>query len=361
MKAGVAGGSTHGPEPVGRVRAEEVSREVGTTLGWGIVGTAGIADREMAPAIGKSSGSELVGVVSRDETRAREFAERHGVPRALTSYEELLADPDVDIVYIATPNALHADPTVTAAKAGKHILCDKPLATSVADARRAAEAAEAAGVKLGVNFQTRHHEVMPEIRNRIADGEIGDALIVQCELSPGRKPLAGWRTNPELAGLGTTNNLAIHAYDLLRYLLDDEVVEVTSLYDVGRREEQETVALALLRFAGGTLAYVNANQVVPDNQPDIAIYGVEGRILGRSVMKPLAAGEVSVLSSGVETTTQTASLDAFERCVAAFQRSVLEHTEPNASGVDGLRSVEITDAVGRSAREGRVVELPLGS
>jgi predicted dehydrogenase len=164
---------------------------VGTTLGWGIVGTAGIADREMAPAIGKSSGSELVGVVSRDETRAREFAERHGAPRALTSYEELLADPAVDIVYIATPNALHADQTAAAARAGKHILGDKPLATGVADARRAADAADAAGVKLGVNFQTRHHEVMPEIRKRIADGEIGDALSSSASSARDASPSRG--------------------------------------------------------------------------------------------------------------------------------------------------------------------------
>ena len=226
---------------------------MGSNLGWGIVGAAGIADREMAPAINRCSGGELIGVVSRDQTRASDFAERHGAAQALTSYDELLALADVDIVYIATPNALHPDQVVAAAQAGKHILCDKPLAITVADARRAAEAADAAGVKLGINFQTRHHEVMPEIRDRIANGDIGDPLIVQCELSPGRKLLAGWRTDSALAGLGTTNNLAIHAYDLLRYLLDDEVIEVTALYDVGRRAEQETVALAPVSYTHLTL------------------------------------------------------------------------------------------------------------
>jgi 1,5-anhydro-D-fructose reductase (1,5-anhydro-D-mannitol-forming) len=339
------------------VDPKEVSADMSKKLGWGVVGTGWIAGDQMAPAIGKSLDAEFVAVVSRDQARGQEFADTHGAARALTSYEDLLADGDVDVVYIGTPNALHADEVVAAAGAGKHILCDKPLATSVADAERALEAANAAGVKLGINFQTRHHTVMPEIRKRVADGEIGAPLIVQCELSPGRKALGGWRTDSELAGLGTTNNLAIHAYDLLRYLLDDEVVEVTALYDVGRREEQETVALALLRFAGGTLAYVNANQVVPDNQPDIAIYGVEGRILGRSVMQSLPVGEVSVLSGGEEITTETSSLDAFEGCVNAFSRAVIDDTEPNASGVDGLRSVEIVDAVGRSAREGRLIEL----
>ena len=328
------------------------------TLGWGIVGTGRGSSELVAPARAACEGAELVGVVSRDEGRAAELAGRHGRARALTSYDELLADPSVDVVYIGTPNAHHADQIVAAAGAGKHVFCDKPLATSIEDARRAVDAADAAGVKLGVNFQTRYHDVVAEIRELIGAGAIGEVLIVQCELSPGRKPLRGWRTDPELAVLGTTNNLGVHAYDLLRRILDAEPIEVTALLDVGRRAELETISLALIRFSNGALAYVNANQAVPDSQPDLVIYGAEGRILGRSVMRPGERGELAVTRDGQETTIPTSSEGAYEGCVAAFQQAVLDDEEPNPSGVDGLRSVQFTAALARSAREGRVVEIP---
>jgi 1,5-anhydro-D-fructose reductase (1,5-anhydro-D-mannitol-forming) len=125
---------------------------------WGIIGLGRIADTEIAPAITASPRGELRGVVSRDQGRAEAFAGRHGAARALTSFGELLADPGVDAVYIATPNALHADEVVAAAAAGKHVMCDKPLALAVADARRAVAACEEAAVQLGITFQTRFHD-----------------------------------------------------------------------------------------------------------------------------------------------------------------------------------------------------------
>lgn len=327
------------------------------TLGWSVLGTAGIADRAIAPAITQLDGADLVAVLSRDRSRADEFARKHGAARAFTDYKELLADPDVDIVYVATPNGLHAEQVVAAAAAGKHVFCDKPLATSIEDARRAVEACDAAGVKLGINFQTRHHRFVPHVRQALADGRIGDVVIAEVEVSPGRSPLGGWRTDPELAGLGTINNLGVHGYDLLRCLLGQEVVEVTALLDVGTQAVLETVALALLRFSGGALAYVNANQAVPNFRPDLVLYGTQGRIVGDSVTRPGLDGQVRILAGVEESSFETTSRDAFVRAVAAFQQAVVDDVEPDASGVDGLRSVELTDAIARSAREGRTVQL----
>jgi 1,5-anhydro-D-fructose reductase (1,5-anhydro-D-mannitol-forming) len=326
-------------------------------LGWSILGTAGIADRSIAPAIAQLDGADLVAVLSRDRSRADDFARKHGAARAFTDYKELLSDSDVDVVYVATPNGLHAEQVVAAAAAGKHVFCDKPLATSIEDARRAVDACSAAGVKLGINFQTRHHRFVPQVRQALADGRIGDVLIAEVEVSPGRNPLGGWRTDPDLAGLGTINNLGVHGYDLLRCLLGQEIVEVTALLDVGRQALLETAALALLRFSGGALAYVNANQAVPNFRPDLVLYGTEGRIVGESVTRPGLDGQVRIVAGGEESSFETTSKDAFLRTVAAFQQAVVDDQEPDASGVDGLRSVELTDAIARSAREGRTVRL----
>lgn len=327
------------------------------TLGWGIVGIGRIADGAMAPAISELASCELAAVVSRDEGRANAFAAKHGARRAYTSYEEMLSDPAVQAVLITTPNALHGDQALAACAAGKHVLCDKPLATTVEQAARVVEAFERAGLKLGINFQTRHHACFQETRRLLEAGAIGDVLIVQAEAGPGRAPLGSWRADTELAGLGTVYNIGVHVYDLLRYLLGAEVSEVAAMFDVGRDARLETAALTLLRFDNGALAYVNVNQVVPNYQADIDIYGIKGRIVGDQLMRPWQDGELRVLTGEGEKVTPYSNKDMYVRTVENFTNAVLQGGQPNPSGIDGLRSAQITDAIARSARQGKLVEL----
>jgi 1,5-anhydro-D-fructose reductase (1,5-anhydro-D-mannitol-forming) len=328
------------------------------SLGWGIIGTGGFAGSATAPAI-KALGADgvLIAAVSRDRGRADAFAAQHGAKRAYTDYGDLLRDREVDIIYICTPNAQHAEQALAAARAGKHVLCEKPLATSVSDARRVVEAFESAGLKLGTHFQTRHHTAFVETKRLLDRGAIGDVILVQIEVSSGANQLRGWRADPALAGLGSINNIAVHPFDLLRYLLGAEVQEVTAMTDVGRSTDLERMVLALLRFRNGTVAYVNANQRVANFQPDLDIYGAEGRIVGIDCTRPFRDGELRVLTASGEQVTKHSSRDAVLRSVAAFNDAVAHDGEPNASGLDGLRSVQLTDAVIQSAREGRLVEV----
>ena len=326
-------------------------------LGWGIVGPGRIADTAMAPAINALPESRLAAVVSRDRGRAAAFATKHNAARAYADYAEMLRDPAVDVVLITTPNALHAEQAVAAARAGKHILCDKPLAASAADAERVVEACREARVRLGINFQTRHQACSEETKRLIDAGEIGQVLVVQLEVSAGANPLGGWRTDPALAGLGSVNNIAVHAYDLLRYLLSSEVTEVMAMFDTGRTGRLETLAMTLLRFQGGTMAYVNGNQKTPNYQADLDIYGSKGRIVWDQLTRPWLEGELRVFTERGETATPYSNKDAYRRTVAAFNDAVLRNREPNASGRDGLRSVELTEAIAKSAREGVLVEL----
>jgi 1,5-anhydro-D-fructose reductase (1,5-anhydro-D-mannitol-forming) len=328
------------------------------SLGWGIIGTGGFAGSATAPAI-KALGAEgsLVAVVSRDRGRADAFAAQHGARRAYTDYADLLRDPEVDIIYISTPNAQHAEQALAAARAGKHVLCEKPLATSLDDARRVVEAFESAGLKLGTHFQTRHHTAFAETKRLLDRRAIGEVILIQIEVSSGANQLGSWRADPALAGLGSINNIAVHPFDLLRYLLGSEVREVATMTDVGRSADLERMVLALLRFQNGTLAYVNANQRVAHFQPDIDIYGTAGRIVGVDCTRPFRDGELRVLTAAGEQVQKHSSRDAVVRSVAAFNDAVRRDREPNASGLDGLRSVQLTEAVVRSAREGRLVEV----
>lgn len=325
---------------------------------WGIIGLGRIADTEIAPAISASPQGLLHGVVSRDQGRADAFAQRHGAVRALTGYKDLLTDPEVDAVYIATPNALHPDQVVAAAEAGKHVLCDKPLALSVADARRAVAACEQAGVRLGITFQTRFHDNFDRFRDIVTGGSLGDIRVVQVEMSAGRTLLKGWRTDPALAGLGTINNIGVHAFDLLSYLLGAEVREVTALTGHEEGLVPETLALLLLRFAGGALGYVNVNQSVAFPQADITVYGTKGRVVGRSCTRMNMAGTLTITTGERETTLPTASYEAYKNVVMAFEHAIAAGREPSPSGLDGLRSVKLTAAIAEAVSTGRTVAVP---
>ncbi len=331
-----------------------------SSVRWGIVGLGRIADTEIAPAIAASPHGVLRGVVSRDQGRASAFAARHAAARALVSYPDLLADPELDAVYIATPNALHPDQVVAAAAAGKHVLCDKPLALSTADAHRAVAACESAGVRLGITFQTRFHDNFGRLREGIRDGSLGEIRVVQVEMSSGRTLLRGWRTDPALAGLGVINNIGVHAFDLIRFLLGAEITEVTALTGHEQGLVPETLALVLLRFASGALAYVNVNQSVAYPQADLTVYGTRGRVTGRSCTRMNMTGRLDILTPDGESTLETASFRAYQGVVTAFEEAVLAGRPPSPSGHDGLRSVELTAAIAESVRARRTVPVSVG-
>jgi 1,5-anhydro-D-fructose reductase (1,5-anhydro-D-mannitol-forming) len=331
-----------------------------TQLGWGIVGLGRIADTEIAPAVTELANSRLVAVASRDQGRADKFAARHGGPVAVDDYAALLRRDDVDAVYIATPNGQHAEQVCAAALAGKHVLCDKPLATSQADAEQAIAACRNAGVGLGVTFQSRRFQGMAEIRDAIAAGQVGRAAIVQLEMGAGRNPLAGWRTDPALAGLGTINNIGAHGYDLLRYLLGSEVVQVAGMLGFDPAgPELDTTALALLRFADGALAYVNANQAVPESRADLVVHGERGRIELRNGSRPNRLATLSTVVGGEVRDQAVDTSGAYQATVRAFADAVLAGRDPEPSGADGLACLRIAEAVAESWNSGRFIDLAL--
>ena len=326
-------------------------------LGWGIVGLGRVAGSQIAPAITTSVDSRLVCVVSRDQGRAEEFAQTHGAVTALDDYAKMLADPAVRAVYIATPNALHAEQVITAARAGKHVLCDKPLALTVPDARRCVEECRSAGVRLGITFQTRYHDGMADAARLVRTGEIGTVVVAEITMSAGRNLPRGWRTDPALAGLGALNNIGVHAFDLLRYLLGSEVTEVVAMTGAEPGYHVDTTALVLLRFANGTIAYVNANQSVPHSRDDIVLYGTQGRILGLNLSRPAREGTLSVVTPTGERAFPARTYDGYRRLIEAFADAVSHDQDPSPAGADGVRSVQLTTAIAQAMAERRVVSL----
>ena len=155
------------------------------TIGWGLIGTGRIAEDRMLPGINAFKQNKLIGVVSRDAARAQDFAKRFGAQHAYTNFDDLLRNPEVDAVAIHTPNSLHCEEVLAAARAGKHVFCDKPMATTVADAERMLAACDKAGVQLGMNFHNRSMPCFIETKRIVDSGEIGEVTVVELEASPG--------------------------------------------------------------------------------------------------------------------------------------------------------------------------------
>lgn len=327
------------------------------TLGWGIIGLGRAADTLVVPGIINDPNSSLVHVVSRDAGRGKAFADKHGAIRSGTDFEAMLADPEVGVVAVTSPNAYHAAQVIAAAEAGKHVLSDKPLAANAAEAQRVIDACAEARVRLGMNFQTRHHSCFQVAKKVIDNGEIGEIISIQVDASPGHAPIGGWRADPELAGLGAVNNIAVHLYDLLRFLTNSEVTEVSAMFETGREARLETLPMVLMRFASGALAFANGNQLTPMPLNDIVIHGTTGRIDGRGITRPMQEGEMRIATADGERTEHYQTHDCYKDLVKALTQAILDGRDPNPSGVDGLRCVQITDAILKSAREGVLVSV----
>jgi len=332
--------------------------------GWGLIGTGRIADDRILPGINAFAGNKLIAVVSRDQARASAFASKFGAQHAYTSYDDMLRNPDVTVVAIHTPNSLHAGQAIAAARAGKHVFCDKPMATTVADAERMIAECEKAGVMLGMNFHNRCMPGFIETRRIIDSGEIGEVLLVELEVSPGagaESVQASWRVDPAMAGLGATLNVGVHVYDILRYMLSSEIVTVTAFFDTPRGVMEQT-NLSTLRFANGVMAQVNANQKTPNPCNDFVIYGTRGRIAGRGLTRSRASGELQVMiGGGALRRTEVPAINAHGACVAAFSQALLDGRAYAPSGIDGLRSVQLTAAMAKSAWDGVHVSLTQGN
>ena len=328
--------------------------------GWGLIGTGRIAEDRILPGINAYEGNELIGVVSRDPARANDFAKRFNARHAYTNYDDLLKNPAVTVVAIHTPNALHAEQAIAAARAGKHVFCDKPMATSATDAERIVRECEKAGVTLGVNFHNRQMPCFIETRRIVQSGEIGNVLMVQLEASAGvgaASVAASWRTDPKMAGLGTSMNVGTHVYDILRFILGSEITLVSAMFDTAPGA-MESTSLTTFRFANGALAQLNVNQSTPNPHNDFVIYGSKGRITGRALTRSRAGGELQVLlNDGTSRQQAYPAINAHEACVIDFSKALIESRAPAATGIDGLRSVQLTDAMGKSAWEGVHVRL----
>jgi predicted dehydrogenase len=242
---------------------------------WGIVGTARIATRKVIPALQRAGNCHVQAIGSRDERAARSEVDRLGIPSAYGSYEDVLADDQVDAVYVPLPNHLHAEWTIAAAQAGKHVLCEKPLALHARDAQRMVDAAEEAGVRFMEAFMYRLHPSWQRVADLVASGTIGELRSVQSWFSYDNDDPSDIRNIPE-AGGGALMDIGCYGIDLSRWLCGGEPEEVAGVMHRDPELGVDTTTSALLRFGDATASFTCSTRAKPDQY--VVVHGTEGRI-----------------------------------------------------------------------------------
>ncbi|HEX2626009.1 MAG TPA: Gfo/Idh/MocA family oxidoreductase [Candidatus Limnocylindrales bacterium] len=329
-------------------------------LRWGVLSTADIGRRKWIPGVRRApeQRGEVVAIASRDAGVARQVADELDIPRAHGSYEALLADPEVDAVYIPLPNHLHLEWTIAAARAGKHVLCEKPLALTSADAERMVAAADGAGVRLMEAFMYRLHPSWRAVRELVASGRIGRLQGVQSWFSYWNDDPANIRNRAD-AGGGALMDIGCYSINLSRMLFgaEPERVEASIVRDPAMGIDVVTSAL-LVFPGGGTATFTCSTRAETDQR--VHIYGTEARISvgipfnippDRETQVFLTHGGEPPVAPNTETLTFPVA-DPYGVEADAFAAAILDGTPLPTPASDAVANMRVIEQVFAAADRG---------
>ncbi|GIX05941.1 MAG: oxidoreductase [Candidatus Poribacteria bacterium] len=334
---------------------------------FGIVG-CGVVAPTHAVALDGIVEAKLIAVADASRNRAETFAKEFRVPRVYNDYRELLQDPEIDAVTICTPHHLHAPIAIAAAQHGKHVLVEKPMATSLEDADRMIAACERAGVRLGVVFQHRFDPAVRYVKRLVEEGDLGRIALASVYVKWFRTQdyydPDSWRGKWATAGGGALINQAIHAIDVLLWIMGD-VERLSGYYDaLVHAIEVEDTAVASLRFVSGALGVVEASTTTYPQTPErIEIAGSRGTvaIAGEEIVRHELAGrgaDIPDIHAGDPRFRGKSYYGASHpRLVEDFVHALLEGRPPLVDGHQGRRVLEVIFGIYESCRTGREVVL----
>jgi xylose dehydrogenase (NAD/NADP) len=323
-------------------------------LRWGILGVARI-NRALIPPLQASERNQLVGIASRDESRARDAARQWGIPRSYGSYDGMLADPEIDVVYIPLPNDLHTEWTARAARAGKHVLCEKPLALTVEEVDRVVEAARAGGVVVAEAFMYRHHPQTLRVREMVASGELGRIRLVHGSFTFDLDNEGDYRLNPAQGG-GSVWDIGCYPVSFARFVLGEEPVEAFG-WSVTEAGGADTTFSGQLRFPSGALASFDCGFRAPF-RTRMEVVGEKCVVVVPRPFKP-GREETILLNRGDDELHEVhvPGDDLYRGEVEDLADAVMLARPPRVSLSDSRANVATLAALLRSAREGRPVPI----
>ncbi|QKD02024.1 Gfo/Idh/MocA family protein [Mesorhizobium loti] len=326
---------------------------------WGLIGASTIARQFMINAIRAQEGGEITVVMSSNPERAKVYAGENGIPLAVSSVDDLL-NADIDAAYISTTNELHLEQALAAIKAGKHVLCEKPLALTSADARKMVAAAKAAGIVLGTNHHLRNAGAHRAMRDAIASGRIGKpiaARVFHAVYLP--ETLQGWRITKPEAGGGVVLDITVHDADTLRFVLGDDPVEVSAFAQAAGMAGSglEDGAMCIWRFKSGLIAQSHEGFTTRYADTGFEVHGSEGSLIGRTVMTQKPIGSVTLRTAKGDEDLSFDREDLYVRSLRQFHAAIRGEGHPSATGEDGVWSLTSAEAALQSAGSGKAVKI----
>lgn len=327
-------------------------------IGWAVLGASWIAEEFVIDAIRAVPGSDAVGVYSRSDERGRAYAERTNLDTVWTSLDAALSDDRVQAVFVGTLNELHHDQVMAAVAAGKHVLCEKPLALTLSDAVDMQSAADEAGVVLGTNHTFRDQAVHRKMRALIDDGVIGDPVAARTFFGVTLiDRVKTWRLSDQTAG-GVLFDVSVHTFDILRFLLDSEIVDVQAMAgnqgvaDAGI----EDVATGSIRFQKEVLANFHDSYTVNHATSSVEVHGSKGSLIATGALSVLPQGELRLVVDGKTTSIDPGPLvGPYQATINAFTSAIRGTGSPSASADDGVRSLVAVLAARQSVESRRTI------
>lgn len=322
-------------------------------INWGVLGCANIAIHSVIPAMKMSETGHVMAIASRGKDKAEKTASQLGIERAYGSYESLLNDPDIDAVYIPLPNHLHHEWTEKAAKAGKHVLCEKPLGLNQHEAMEMVEVCNQAGVKFTEAFMYRHHPRYDQVKRIIQSGDIGEIRGLHVSFTFNNSDDSrNFRFKADMGG-GSIYDVGCYPINAARYLLDSEpeAVTVQALFS----EEHDGVDM----MASGLVEFPQQVGLTFDcgmwaaSENSLTIKGTEGSI---TIPKAFLYGEqekaaFTVTVKGEQKVETVPDVNQYTLQIDDFGRSVINDVEPRFPATDAIRNMRVIDAALKSAKE----------
>lgn len=332
---------------------------------WGFIGAGDVTRWKAHPREAFSTGGSRVIAVARSSlATAHSYAEEHGIDRAYESVEALLGDPDVDAVYICTPHNLHAANAVAAIRAGKHVLCEKPMANSTEECLSIVREAHRFGVTLGVAFYRRFYPIVERVRQIVVEGGLGTVTSVHAIhrglfLPSGQEmhsvPRTAWRTALGSAGGGVLNEAGSHRLDLFLYLFGPARSVTAHLDRIEAEYEGEDQARVTLRFKGPTVAHLDASWCSRVPRDSLWIGGTQGELL----VEDLEGTDIRLVDEeGARVIRVVPRAEAPHRPVAEdMTEAIASKRSPRCPGLDGARVTQLVGLAYSAASEGRALDV----
>lgn len=310
---------------------------------WGLVGPGRIVVNQIAPALVSSATSEVIACAASSREKAEIFGDRFGVPRRYADFRDLVRDPEVDVVFVATPNDLHYPVVIAAADAGKHVLCEKPLAMRVEEGQAMVAACHRAGVLLRVGFYIRLEAIMVRIRALLGAGVIGKPLAIAMSRNGPALLRAGWRLEGSQGG--AMFDMAVHLLDLVEWLSGEPLLEVAASSHHDRRDGQADDTVAILgALRGGCQVQLRASRETPHAANDLVIEGECG-MLATSALRWSDTYELRISDDAGTRVETLPATPAYALELQCFERELAGEDCGLAAGEDGVRAIVLAEAV----------------